>query len=175
MKTDDIKIEELVNEAKKGDENALSRLIEHIQPRLFRFCYYLAGQKELAEDICQDSLVKVLTKINSLKNSKLFVSWIFKAAKNNFLDHIKSHKVSRTETIDNKRNLHKESDSDKADTVTRINEVLSYLGDEDRYIILLVDQQGYSYREASEIIGISESALTSRIHRIRKDFLKKFG
>jgi len=174
MKHDDSKIEDLVNSAKKGDEEALSQLIGQVQPRLYRFCYYLTGIKELAEDICQDSLVKVLTKINSLKDSKLFIPWIFKAAKNRFLDHVKSHSVSKTESIENQKDLYKESDSQKAQIITQINEALSFLNEEERHILLLVDQQGYSYKEAAEIIGISEAALTSKIHRIRKSFLEKF-
>ena len=175
MKIDDSKIEDFIVAAKKGDEKALSGLIDLVQPRLFRFCYYLTRKKELAEDICQDCLIKVLTKINSLKDSKLFISWIFKAAKNRFLDHAKSHNVVKTESIENKGDLHNGSDSQKTLTIIHINEVLRVLNEDERLIILLVDQQGYSYKEAAEIIGLSESALTSKIHRIRKVFLENFN
>jgi RNA polymerase sigma-70 factor (ECF subfamily) len=173
MKDEDSRILTLVENAKNGNDSALSELIDILQPRLLRFCYYLCGHKELAEDICQDSLIKVLTKINSLKNSRLFIPWIFRAAKNRFLDHIKSHKVSRTESIENKADFFKESETNRAYTLIGINEMLSRLDDDERYILLLVDQQGYSYKEAAEIIGVSEAALTSRLHRIRKILLKK--
>lgn len=175
MSDDDKKITDLARSARGGDETALSELIDLVQPRLFRFCFYLTASRELAEDICQDSLIKVLTKIRSLKKPEQFLSWIFRSAKNRFLDHIKSHKVSKTETIENKGDFHKESDSAMAETLSSLSEALSALSDEDRYLILLVDQQGYSYKEAADIIGVSESAVTSRIYRIRQDFLKKYG
>jgi RNA polymerase sigma-70 factor (ECF subfamily) len=55
-----------------------------------------------------------------------------------------------------------------------IAEVLGKLEPEARIAILLVDMEGHSYTEAAEIIGISESALRSRLHRARQAFIGEY-
>jgi len=52
---------------KDKDWMAMSELVELIQDDLFGFCFYLSANKSVAEDICQEVLIKVLTKIQELK------------------------------------------------------------------------------------------------------------
>ena len=55
----------------------------------------------------------------------------------------------------------------------QIRESLAQLEPKDRFILILVDLYKYSYKEAAEVMGISEQAVTSKVFRARADFIKK--
>ena len=78
------KIELLVKEAQQNNINAFSSLIEMYQDELFKFCILLLGNVELAQDVCQETYIIALQKINKLKNPSAFKSWLFTVAKNIF-------------------------------------------------------------------------------------------
>ena len=81
----------LVIRIQAGDDAAMILLIEAVQDRLYRFCCYLTQNSQLAQDLSQDALIKVLEKINTLKNPLVFQSWLFRIVKNMYLDNKKSH------------------------------------------------------------------------------------
>ena len=60
------------------------------------------------------------------------------------------------------------------DLVLEIRAALATLDLENRVLLLLIDQQGHSYKEAAEILGLSESAVTSRIHRVRRALMEAY-
>ncbi|HEX4925767.1 MAG TPA: RNA polymerase sigma factor [Bdellovibrionales bacterium] len=161
----------LVLGAQSGDEGALSDLIEATQRELFRFTYYLCGNNQLAHDLCQDTFIKVLEGIGNLKEPHRFKSWLFTMAKNLYLDHNKSSKNKGHVSLDSSPDLESSEDKQK---VMEIRQALSHLEAEERIPLLLVDLEGHSYQEAAQIIGISEDALRSRLHRARQTFSLKY-
>jgi len=60
------------------------------------------------------------------------------------------------------------------DLVLEIRAALATLDLENRVLLLLIDQQGHSYKEAAEILGLSEAAVTSRIHRVRRALMEAY-
>src|SRR4051812_44344219 len=90
---------ELVKAAQGGDRDALSRLIEATQDDVYRFCIYLTGEKNLAQDLTQDVFIKVVSHLKNLKEPEQFKSWLFQVAKNLFLDFIKSPKNQAVEQL----------------------------------------------------------------------------
>lgn len=169
-------LEKYVRLAQKGDSEAFSRIIELTQDRLYRFCFYLTRNSSLAQDICQDTYLKVLEKIGSLREPNRCLSWLFRMAKNLFLDHVKRKKpdtVATTETLDYWMSAGAEHPL--KDFTLKVRDCLGTLSAEERVVILLVDLEGYSYGEAAEIIGISENALRSRLHRARASFGTEFS
>lgn len=166
-------IERLVRSAQKGDEAALSLLIQKTQSSLYRFCFYLAANKHLAQDLCQDTYIKALENIQKLKKPDKFISWLFTTAKNLFLDYQRSpQNPRRTEGLDMiESSLSHEPQSDLR---IQIQEALKQLPPDDRLVLLLVDLEGHSYGETAEILGISEDAVRSRLHKARKLFANKY-
>jgi RNA polymerase sigma-70 factor, ECF subfamily len=158
--------------AQKGDESALSYLIESTQKDLFRFTYYLTGNTQLAHDLCQDTYIKVLEKIRSLKEPDRFKSWLYRMTKNLYLDHIKSSKNKGHVSLDGA--IPEMVTGEDKQKVMEIRQALSHLETEERIPLLLVDLEGYSYEEAAQMIGISEDALRSRLHRARTTFSTKY-
>jgi len=137
---------------------------------MYRFCLLLCHDPALAQDLMQDTYVRALGEIRKLKDAKKFVGWLHQIAKNLFLDHIKSPKNAATVP------LHEEDriESSQADFNLHLREALARLVPEDRYLLLLVDLAEHSYKEAAEIIGVSESTVRFRLHQIRKEFSKHY-
>lgn len=153
-----------------GDEAALSELIDLTQTRLYRFCLFLTHNPQLAQDLCQDTFVKTLEKIHTVREPQQFVFWLLKTAKRLFLDYLKTkknHFASNEEINDSVLPVTDPADRELAMEVQR---ALNTLKPDDKLLILLVDLEGYSYAEAAHIMGVSEAAVRSRIYRAREAF-----
>jgi RNA polymerase sigma-70 factor (ECF subfamily) len=166
---------ELILQAQAGNTSALKDLITQTQPRLLKFLLYLTSNEQLAQDLCQDSFLKVLSNLSSLRDPKSFYSWLFRSAKNLYLDHIKSAKSRESTSLEEVSDLslfiYEEADKD---SLILFRKVLSQIETDYQVVILLVDIEGYSYSEAADIVGISEDSLRSRLHRARQDFANFF-
>lgn len=172
----------LVENARDGDEAALAALVDQVQSRLFRFCIHISGDQAHAEDLCQETLVKALQQLGQLQDPKSFLGWTFRIAKNVFLDGKRRFSSSRevqedTASEDSDGPVREAEDTSQrpADEVLPIREALKSLNENDRLVLVLIDMEEYSYQEAAEIIGISENAVRSRLHRARRAFLKLFN
>ena len=164
----------LVRRARAGDRAAMNELVETFQEPLLRFCVYLAGNPQLAQDLCQDTLVQVLTRLKQLKEPERFQSWLFKIAKNLFLDHLRQASHRDYEPIESVTEAPLAGDPQACQKVLEIQQALAGIPAEDRALLLLVDLEGYSYAEAARTLDLNESAIPSRLHRIRELFMRKY-
>ncbi|MGE4131518.1 MAG: RNA polymerase sigma factor [Bdellovibrionales bacterium] len=158
----------LVKGTQQGNAKDAKELVEATQTRLYRFCLLLTGDRPQAEDILQEAYLKAFSAIHTLSQPEAFWGWIFQISRNLFLDSIRSAKP--TVSILDHSELEAES-PDLAYTIT-VHQVLSRFESEDRLLLMLVDLEKFTYREAGAALGISEDAVRSRLFRLRKDFLE---
>ena len=156
--------------AKQGDETALGMLIDLTQDHLFRFCMYLCNNPSQAEDLCQETFLKCLDRLESVQDEKGLLPWLFKIAKNQFIDFTRSARP-KEEGLGEQAEMAQNTESD---VILTVRECLSRLTPEERIVLVLVDSEGCSYREAAQVVGITEEALKSRVFRARKAFLRLF-
>jgi RNA polymerase sigma-70 factor (ECF subfamily) len=156
------KLAQLVMQAIQGDEKALAELVQHTKKPLFRFCFYLVGDPHQAEDICQETFVRALTRLKKLKDPKAFRPWLFTIAKNLFYDSIR-----KQQPILNNEMTANQVDSSNPELTITLQKTLALLKPDERMVILLVDLEGYAYEEAAGILGISTAAVRSRLHKAR--------
>ncbi len=166
-------LEALVELAKSGDEEALSTLIRITQDRLYKFCLFLAADRELASDVLQDTYIYAFEHLREIRQPDRFSHWLFTIARHKFYDQMKSTKnrqlkhrifgMEQSHFLAPKHGLHIE-----------VEAVFCKLSAEERMILVLIDGEGYSYKEASDIIGISENATRSRLHRARLSFVELY-
>lgn len=155
--------------AQAGDQLALRELINLYKDDLFRFLVHLTRNQELANDILQESFLKLLTKINTIKKPEQLKSWLFRIAKNQFIDHTRKKSYQSSVSLDSVPELKdNEFDSEKERQMFILQEAIKRLPEKERLIIVCVDLEQRSYSEASDILEISESALKSRLFRARK-------
>lgn len=162
--------ERLFQEAKGGERLALGRLIEACQERVFRFCVYLAGKPELAQDLCQETLIRALENLPKIKDPKGFPGWLFKTARNLHLDHLRRAQNQEYTPIEDMQDVLPGAIPEDRDRVLQIQRALSALDPEDRFLLLLVDLEGCSYLEAAMALGIKEQSVSSKLARAREEF-----
>lgn len=156
---------EIFEKAKTGCDKSIESIVLLYQSRLLKFCYFLCGDFHLAQDLSQETLLKLLKNLHTIKSEKAIYSWLIHVARNNFLDIKKSKFNSVTDisqqALENKGNHDLELLHDLA-------QAFSLLEVRDRLILLTIDFEKLSYAESAKFLNMSEKALKSRLHRARK-------
>jgi RNA polymerase sigma-70 factor (ECF subfamily) len=75
-------VDQLAVAARDGDEAALARLLALIEPRVLRLCSRMLPCREDAEEACQDTLLKVATKLDGFRGNSRFTTWVHVVASN---------------------------------------------------------------------------------------------
>ena len=159
-----------VSEAQKGSKTAMSDLVLRINQRLSNFCLYLTGNQTLAQDLSQEIYVKLLENINTLPNPNFVVPWVYRIARNHYIDYLRSANHKRVVYMET---LPESPHSAHQDTIDmELPETLQNLEPDDRFLLLIVYVEGCSYKEAAEILGVTEHTVRSRLYRLKKKFPK---
>ena len=182
--------EELIASFQDGDREAYNQLVHRYKDKLTNFIYRFTYDIDSAEDLAQDTLVKVYINKDSYKTIAKFSTWIYTIASNlaktelRKIKRRKTYTISALSTDDREFVMHKtddESFEDIEDTSVSgkiLQESLIKLDSEFRNIIILRDIQELSYDEISRILQIPLGTVKSRINRGRfklKDILKEKG
>ncbi len=90
---------EIARGLRRKDPDLLDRLIEEYQHRLLRFLIYLTGSRETAEDLFQETWMRVLEKGSQYDGKHSFSTWLFAVARNLTIDLMRKKKPSSLDTI----------------------------------------------------------------------------
>lgn len=145
-----------------GDDSgyALERIYNRNRGNMLTYCLYLTGNRQLSEDIVQDSFLKLAEQKGSIKSIK---DWLFICVRNAAFNSIKK----------GSRNLYQPLSNSAASQISAeqklfIKSILGQLETKERALILMREHQRYSIREISSMLEISEEAVRVRLFRIRK-------
>lgn len=89
----EINDEKLISQYLKGDEKSLEILIKQYLKPIYSFVYHYVGNSHDAEDITQDTFVKMWRHLKRFKKRKSFKTWIFSIAKNSAIDFLRKKKT----------------------------------------------------------------------------------
>jgi RNA polymerase sigma-70 factor (ECF subfamily) len=142
--------------AKNGSKLHLNYLIEVNYPIVFRYIYRLTFNKELSEDIAQETSIKFIVNLKKFEYKAKVSTLMIAMASNLLKDHYKKTKpLSLNETI---------SIEIKDDRHSEAKELLMRLDVETRKMFVLKYYHGYNYREIGEILSVPEGTIKSRFH-----------
>jgi len=174
--TEQKKVLELIERGQSGDEEALDELVKIYQTDIFKFCYMMCHSYVMAQDLSQETFFKLLKNLNKLEKIGNLRNWLFKCAKNLYLDHLKSSfhrkRVEEDEEVYIEKSIDNLTDEE---FISNMALIFAQLKVDERLILLLIDLEKYTYKEAAEFIGISEDAVRNRVHRARQSFLAIFN
>lgn len=160
----------LVTRVQNGETGVWVEVIEVTQAPLFKFCLLLSHNREVAEDLCQETFIKALQNIHKLKNPITLVGWMYQIAKNLFIDQ----KRSSAQEFTSKENSQAESAYLlNMDEILGVQNVLAQFEPEERFLLFLIELDGFSYKEAADLAGLSEDAVRSKLHRLRQQFMQR--
>lgn len=166
---------ELINQFITGKSDAVEVLIHRYKNRVFTYIYFTVKNQHLAEDIFQDTFVKVIKSLQEGKyqDNGRFVSWVMRIAHNLIIDHYRHEKQLNTCSNNNNDidlfNSAKYSD-DTIEQVMVSNQVLDdvrklvdELPPDQREIILLRHYGGLSFKEIAEQTNVSINTALGRM------------
>ncbi len=170
--------EELIAQFQAGNENAYLEIVERFKNRLFAFVYRFVGDSDLAEDLVQDTLIKVYTHRHAYREIARFSTWIYTIAGNLARTELRKRKRRATfsmSTLGFGEREYELPSEDYAPTKTlegeqtekHIRSALAKLPLHFRTVIILRDVQELSYEEISKIMKIPLGTVKSRVNRAR--------
>ena len=170
--------ERLMSLFQAGDENAYVVLVNRYKDKLINFIYHYLKDSESAEDVVQETMIKLYQKKHYYKEIAKFSTWLYTIAKNLANTELRKRKNRKTTLLSQFSNDDKtyEIPSDdleigqqvQTDIVNKIiKDAVNQLSEKFKTVIILRDIQEISYEEISEIIGVPIGTVKSRINRAR--------
>lgn len=164
--------------AKQGDQAAAFVLIEaHYRP-VYQYLRRLCGSRPDAEDLTQDTFVKVWSSLASYRSSFRFSTWIHTIAYHVYIDWRREQKTADRpsnawwhESIARLDPQEEEGDKQLAEG---LYEAVECLDEEKRLVVHLHYYQGLSLRETSEVLGIASSTVKYRLREVMRTLRSRF-
>lgn len=164
-----------------SDKNAsFDALLRPHLDRLYRFAYRLCGSKAEAEDLFQDVLVKVFSRLDDLIEVREPGSWLCRVMYNYFIDNQRRFARQRLVSVNESQLPEKSLEAlpgtiapgpaaaaERRDDIMQLDRALEQLSDEHRMVVMLHDCEGYKLQEIQDITGDPIGTLKSRLHRAR--------
>jgi RNA polymerase sigma-70 factor (ECF subfamily) len=144
-------------------------------PRMRRFATGLAGQQADADDLCQMTVERALANSGKWQEGTRLDSWIYRIMRNLWIDEQRA-RSRRTQTFvaeDAGLSVGADGSQEASVELGNVDRALATLPDDQREAVLLVMVEGFSYREAAEIVGCPVGTLNSRLVRGRDALLAK--
>ena len=166
---------ELVQKFIIGDQNSLEILIHRHKSRVFSYILLIVKNKELAEDIFQETFIKV---IRSLKRGKYiengkFVSWVLRISHNLIIDHFRKEKIKGTISNDSSNvdifNSQKFSEDTIEDQLvnnqilSEVKELITELPEDQQQVIYMRHYMELSFKEIADQTGVSINTALGRM------------
>ncbi|HEY5060803.1 MAG TPA: sigma-70 family RNA polymerase sigma factor [Gemmatimonadaceae bacterium] len=172
--------------AQQGRESAFRELIRRYERPVFSLIYRMVRDRELAEDLAQDTFIKVLNHIDRYRPEFKLSSWLFKIANNVAIDHLRRRQLdtvsidgsphaqtadaveaSRFDVVDQQESALDEMEA--RELGTSIERAIAGLRPEYRSCILLRHVEGRSYEEIAATLDLPLGTVKTYIHRARHE------
>jgi RNA polymerase sigma-70 factor (ECF subfamily) len=168
--------EELVARVRAGDEEAFRLIFERYSRPVLGFIFDMVGDRNVAEDLAQETFVRAFRGLKSLRDESKLSTWLFQIAKNVARESLRERRRTGTRVeIDDEEvffELHDERPTPAGQLLDKelngvIRKALMRLDEDKRLVFTLKVLQHRSYEEIAEITGDSVPAIKSRLHRAR--------
>lgn len=180
QKKDQKHIDGLVLKAQSGDVDAFGAIYDIFLTDIYRFLFYKVTHKELAEDLTEDTFLKIWENIGKYTKTKFpFSAWLYRIAHNTLVDYLRKEKIAIEELVE-------EIHDERMDTAEFAKEhfnqqmlqrALSTLPDSQREVIILKYVNDLSNSEIAIVIDKTETAtriLLSRALAKLKETMERF-
>ena len=164
----------LVKNYMAGDENALSILINRHQSKIYGFIYSKILDRDISDDIFQDTFVKVIKtlKSNSYNEEGKFLPWVMRIAHNLIIDHFRRNKkmpmFRETEefsifSIMTDHSLTVENQMISDQVQEDLKKIIEELPEDQKEVLIMRIYQDLSFKEISELTGVSINTALGRM------------
>lgn len=167
-------------EARSGNKEAFSKLVDKYQVPVFRVCYRMLGTTTAAEDAAQEAFIRAFQALDRYDPERSFATWVLSIASNYSIDQLRKQRVTILSLDSDKHAWLAPPDPgpspeqaalDKEKSAL-VQSILAELNETDRAAVILQYWHDYSYEEIAETLAISSSAVKSRLFRARKRMIE---
>ncbi|MBS7565047.1 RNA polymerase sigma factor [Mucilaginibacter sp. Bleaf8] len=149
-------------------DDAFRQIFESNSKKIYRLCYGYTGDEDSANDLLQETFVKVWQNLDKFRNNAMISTWIYRIAVNTCLTYLRSEKrQAKEELTPQLAETRREELSEKNEQVALLYKCIAKLEESERIIITMVLDE-LPYPEIADISGISEGNLRVKIHRIKQ-------
>ncbi len=184
--------EELLRRCARGDAAAYRELVERVEKPLVNFILRFVGERNVAEDLFQETFVRVVKTLGSFKPEASLSTWIFTIARNLSLDWLKAKRRHRETPLDAASSEEKgrviyfkdvlrsgadapEDRAEASEDERRVSANLSQLSPIKREALVLRIYAGLQYSEIARIQNAPVGTVKFRIHEALKDLSQLMG
>jgi len=169
-----------LEQARRGDQTAFSRLVGAYQGPVYNLCYRMLGNAPEAEDAAQETFLRMYTKLHTYQPERKLSSWVLSIASHYCIDRLRRRRgqwlsldeepVAATLASPNRGPEDLAMRSESRDEVQRLVDMLPAA-----YRVPLVLRYWYdlSYVEIADLMGLTVQAVKSRLHRARLQVIEK--
>lgn len=166
---------ELLTRFVKGEQSSFEKLIQRHKNKVFAYINLYIRDTALAEDIFQDTFLKVIqsVKCGRYSDNGKFLSWVMRIAHNLIIDHFRRIKQMNTISNDNYEsdifNSKQFAEENIEDTMVKkqihqdIRKMISHLPDDQREVVILRHYAGLSFKEIADITQVSINTALGRM------------
>lgn len=168
----------LVSRARRGDAEAFSEIFERYHHRIVNYLYGLVHDRELANDLAQESFLKAYKALPRMGDDLRLAPWLYRIAGNTAFSALRRRRIIRWLPLLNDNG----SESGFATTMDgevaeaeAVHRALAKLPAKYAAPLLLHSHEGLSCNEIADVLGISTGAVKTRLFRAREAFRAAYG
>ncbi|MFQ6091867.1 MAG: sigma-70 family RNA polymerase sigma factor [bacterium] len=171
--------EELLKRVNEGDSVAFDMIVKRYKLRLINFVFRFLGDRDQAEELVQETFLRVFRERKSYERISNFSTWIFTIAGNLAKSELRRRKRWRFFSLDQREpeegaEFEIPDESQRPDRLAHdrmiegaVQKAMDTLSPKYREAVILRDIQGFAYEEIAEIIGCPVGTVKSRVNRAR--------
>jgi len=175
MKQLEIADNELINEFISGNQQAIETLIKRHKRKVFTYILMVVRNREVAEDIFQETFIKVFKSISEGKytDDGKFIAWIMRIAHNLIIDNVRREKRLKTISSDDYEydifnhkkysEQYKEQSVIKEEVETDLKRIVNELPDVQKQVVIMRHFMDMSFKEIAEETGVSINTALGRM------------
>lgn len=140
-----------------------------VMPHLRAFARFLTGNRERADDLVQDAVVRALTAAHQFQPGTNFKAWMFTILRNIFYDQLRQRRFEMEPIDDRALSQSTPAVQEVKLHVRDFDRAFQTLTPDQREVLILVGASGFSYEDAAEICGCAVGTIKSRVSRARAE------
>ena len=168
----------------RGSHYAFEELLSRYETQVITFCYGFSRNREVAEDMAQETFLRVFRNSARYEPVAKFTTWLLKIAANLCINELKKGKLRQTLSLDEPAGEDPEgtkiiervasgdpsplSDAERREAQHLISKAIDHLPDDQRTTLIMVEYHHMQYQDIAEILGVTVSAIKMRVKRARE-------
>jgi RNA polymerase sigma-70 factor, ECF subfamily len=173
-----------VQKARAGNDEAFSKLVEAYQTPVYSMCFRMLGEPEAAEDAAQETFLRAYQNLARYDTARPFGTWLLSIAAHYCIDRLRRRRFLAFSLDDQPEDGEyempdanapsPEHETSQREEHAQLHKLLKHLEETDRAALILRYWHDASEVEIAQALGLTVSAVKSRLHRARRELAKRW-